>query len=142
MKQNVIKKEMENKMLKLRAHHGLCIQFFQGKGYNKAFVKNMTKTIHSLKKESLVQIIDSCDVLCKCCPHNRNGECEHNNIVHSLDLQTLNSANVLPGTICTWKEYTDKILKIITSSKRKDICKGCEWSSICRQMEKFLIKSL
>lgn len=129
-------------MIKLRAHHGLCIQFFQGKGYNKAFVENMTRTVHSLKKESLIKIIDSCDILCEYCPHNKNGECEQNDKVHFIDLQTLKNADLLSGTICTWKEYTDRILKIISSDKRKYICKGCEWSAVCRQAEKNLIKSL
>ena len=29
----------------LRPHHGLCIAFFEGKGYNQKFVENMTNVV-------------------------------------------------------------------------------------------------
>ena len=31
--------------LKLRAHHGMCLAFFEGKGYSSAFTENMGKVL-------------------------------------------------------------------------------------------------
>ena len=34
---------MDEAVIPLRAHHGLCLRFFQGKGYSGAFVENMAR---------------------------------------------------------------------------------------------------
>ena len=34
--------------LKLRAHHGMCLAFFEGKGYSSAFTENMEKFYFSV----------------------------------------------------------------------------------------------
>ena len=35
--------------LPLRAHHGMCLAFFEGKGYSDGFTAHMRDILHSLK---------------------------------------------------------------------------------------------
>lgn len=46
--------------IKLRAHHLLCMRFFEGRGYSEAFVQNMAQV---LKAERCV-ITDGADDIC------------------------------------------------------------------------------
>lgn len=39
---------------KIRFHHGLCIGFFEGKGYSREFTENMTDVIEFLNRENPV----------------------------------------------------------------------------------------
>jgi len=63
--------------MKIRAHHLLCIQGFQGYGYSEEFTENMSKVIQNLKSfpDHKIQITTCCDVLCACCPHNIGNKC-------------------------------------------------------------------
>ena len=36
----------------IRAHHGMCVAFFQGKGYSSEFTYHMSKIIEQLEKKS------------------------------------------------------------------------------------------
>ena len=38
---------------KIRPHHGLCIAFFEGKGYSPEFVRHMEQTIANLKQATI-----------------------------------------------------------------------------------------
>ena len=61
-----------NYTYKIRAHHGLCLYYFKGKGYSEEFVRNMTKIKKELEKNPLVLITDRADDVCTACP-NRTG---------------------------------------------------------------------
>lgn len=49
----------------LRPHHGLCIGFFEGRGYSAEFVRHMTEVIAVLEAEDLeITLVTHCDALC------------------------------------------------------------------------------
>ena len=56
--------------LTLRGHHLLCLQGFQGYGYDDKFVKNMSY-INNLRKSenTTVSITNKADDICRCCPN-------------------------------------------------------------------------
>ena len=60
--------------MKIRAHHILCMQGFQGHGYSEEFSQNMSEVIEYLKsnQEQIIEITDDVDVVCKYCPHKKN----------------------------------------------------------------------
>ena len=39
----------------IRAHHGMCLYFFQGKGYSGEFVENMAKMREILVTETILR---------------------------------------------------------------------------------------
>ena len=62
--------------IKLRAHHGLCIAFFEGKGYDDNFIRNMKNIIATLTQNPNVTIVADEDIVCVACPNNNNGICD------------------------------------------------------------------
>jgi len=52
---------MDEASISLRAHHGLCLHFFQGKGYSGAFVENMARKKAMLEENPLVRLTDQAD---------------------------------------------------------------------------------
>ena len=74
----------EKKVIYLRGHHLLCLQGYQGYGYDDNFKKNMENIINILKNEdSNVKVVltESPDVLCEFCPNLKDKICigESNN---------------------------------------------------------------
>ena len=67
---------MDEAVIPLRAHHGLCLRFFQGKGYSGAFVENMARKKAMLEENPLVRLTDQADEIYRACPNNLSGQCE------------------------------------------------------------------
>ena len=62
----------------LRGHHLLCLQGFQGYGYDENFVKNMTEINRQRKlADTTIALTDSPDDICKSCPNLKDGICEN-----------------------------------------------------------------
>lgn len=121
-------------MIKLRPHHGLCIQHFVGKGYSEEFVVEMTNVIQQLEQNELVQIqlTSSADVICKACPHNENGACKSGQKVIDYDNKCLALCELKDGDVLFWSEYKNLIFKsIIACDKLSLVCVDCQWIDIC-----------
>ena len=118
----------------LRAHHLLCLQGFQGYGYDEKFVENMIKVNEKRKiKDTKIKVVNTPDDLCKACPNLKNGICEstiENNKIISMDDEVLKK---LPK-----KDYfkSEDLFEIINKRFKsrddvKDICLGCKWHDLC-----------
>lgn len=118
---------------KIRAHHGLCIRFFEGVGYSDEFIKNMADIVNRLSDNPVIEIIRDEDLVCKCCPNNINGSCKDNSLVLSYDKRVLEECNLKSGISIHWDEYQKIIDKnIIKTNKLQNICIGCQWIDICK----------
>ena len=64
-------------IIHLRAHHLLCSVLYKGKGYNKAFTRQMTTIVDALKKADTMVILDvRPDDICSHCPNKKaDGTC-------------------------------------------------------------------
>ena len=60
---------------KIRAHHGVCLYFFQGKGYSGEFVENMSRMKAILEKNPEISLMDSPVVFCSACPNRLTEIC-------------------------------------------------------------------
>lgn len=111
---------------KIRPHHALCINFFEGKGYSPEFTANMTAVIKVLESENpVVEITTGHDVICRCCPCT---DCHGKAL--SYDLKVLDICGI-SGNIL-WKDLKKIIYKkIISAGKLLEICGNCQWFSIC-----------
>ncbi len=123
-------------ILKIRAHHLLCIQGFQGYGYNKDFVKNMTEVIKNIDSNPEVEIITECDIICSCCPHNVEGVCqkEFNSVkkAKDMDIQVLRKLNLKDGTRGRVRDFLFFVnTKLKNTLDVQDICGKCEWRKKC-----------
>lgn len=87
---------MDEAVIPLRAHHGLCLHFFQGKGYSGAFVENMARKKAMLEENPLVRLTDQADEICRACPNNLCGQCESAEKVRRYDRAVLSLCGLTP----------------------------------------------
>lgn len=97
-----MKKSPKNNLIYLRGHHLLCLQGYQGYGYDEKFKKNMDNIFHQLNIDNIynannrdkdnkdnidnnntninnynnvIILTDYPDDLCVCCPKLKNNQC-------------------------------------------------------------------
>ena len=129
---------MKKNIVIIRAHHFLCIQGFQGYGYDKAFTLNLKKIIKQIDENIIteIKIVAACDIICSACPHNKNDLCEKNENsakeIQTMDLKVLEKLDLKNGTIIKPKDIFSLIdKKIITSKDKQTICGNCSWKDDC-----------
>lgn len=118
----------------LRPHHGLCAQFFEGKGYSEGFVENMTAVLETLGGDPSrpVRLCCEADVICACCPHNRQGCCESGQKVLDYDAEVLRLCSLREGDTLSWREYCARVEeRVIRPGRLRQVCRDCEWLAIC-----------
>lgn len=121
-------------MLKIRAHHFLCMQGFQGYGYNDEFVKNMGKIIEYINsnKDLKIQLLSSCDDICVPCTNNKIGKCDDSDKVDYMDKKILDKLDLKSGEIFSASELRNLVnQKINTKASAKEICGTCSWHKEC-----------
>ncbi|HHT19402.1 MAG: DUF1284 domain-containing protein [Euryarchaeota archaeon] len=133
-------KNVENgvgsKPLRIRAHHLLCIQGFQGFGYSKEFTDNMAKITEQILKNpfSFIKIVNGADLICECCPHNNKGICNAEssspNSVMFLDSLVLQNLKIEEGSIVSASQIS-LITKNLDGQTVNEICGNCSWRSKC-----------
>ncbi len=124
--------------MKIRAHHLLCMQGFQGYGYSKDFIDNLRNIIIKLKAhpETEIELIDECDAICASCPHNKKDRCdirpEANETIQQQDRIVLGVLGLSTGTKITIKDVHALIQeKINTPSTAHHLCGDCPWKMQC-----------
>jgi len=117
-------------MLYLRPHHLLCLLFYEGKGYDEAFVKNMDLIIAHLQQHQTVQILltDGADSICSCCPNQmKNEQCSSNQKVKRLDKEVIHTFALKTGEYYNYHHITNVIHQALNEDNFKKICSECEW---------------
>lgn len=116
----------------VRAHHGLCVTFFEGKGYSDSFTTNMAEKKALLEKDPIVTIVDHADEICEACPHNNGGVCSSLGKVAKYDSAVLERCGIESGTKLHWSDFVKLVSeRIIGAKKLYEVCGDCQWYSIC-----------
>ncbi len=125
------------KQILLRVHHSLCIQFFEGKGYNDEFVRGMRNIIDHLEiYDPEIILTDRCDEICSFCPNRRNGICVTEEKVHCIDMNCLREYRLNINDVMKWKELKEIANNtIINKNKLDKICGNCQWYEICSKAD-------
>ena len=117
---------------RLRAHHGMCLAFFKGKGYSEEFTLHMTRIKNDLENNPNVKIVCETDDICSKCPNNKNSECLSEDKVREYDRDVLRRCNLSEGEIISYDEFKDLVYKnILIPEKREEICGNCQWNELC-----------
>ncbi len=132
---------VENKdklgQINLRPHHGMCLYFFEGKGYSDGFTKHMAQVkawLEEPEAEHMITIVNRADEICSACPHNIGGVCETIEKVDRYDGGVLYYTGIKPGDTMTFGEFSRKVQeKIINPGYGKRICGDCGWRDICHK---------
>ena len=127
---------MDEASISLRAHHGLCLHFFRGKGYSGAFVENMARKKAMLEENPLVRLTDQADEICRACPNNLSGQCESAEKVRRYDRELLSRCGLTVGDVLPYRELTERVRKtILLPGHREEICGDCQWTDLCQYKE-------
>ena len=127
---------MKKYKYKIRAHHGMCLAFFKGKGYSNEFTKNMSEIKNSLESNPLVLITTQIDDICVACPNNKMGICETNEKVVNYDKSVLSLCGIHEDTIMPFLSFEKLVYdNILLAGKREEICGDCQWSKLCHFKE-------
>ena len=118
---------------RIRAHHGMCFSFFQGKGYSGEFTENMWTMKNELEQNPEVILVQEADDVCAHCPNNQAGVCTSAAKTQNYDEQVLTYCHLAPNTKIRWKDFQKSVNEhILSAGRRKQICEDCQWDEICR----------
>lgn len=125
------------KIIKIRAHHLLCVKGFEGKGYDESFVNNMRKIISILNSNPYVKVLNSCDDICHKCPNMKDGKCVSENgdeeVVKIMDDIVISKINIQSGEVLLYQKLENKVLQSFKSKKDlQGVCSNCSWNNICK----------
>lgn len=128
-----IQKDSQHKSFLLRPHHLLCTEFFRGYGYSDEFSANMSKVISMMNTDDpTVTLTADTDIICRKCPHNKDGICDSCEKVCRYDLAVLELLDIQKGDTAVWSELKRAAReKIIAAKKLSRICVDCQWFYIC-----------
>lgn len=137
-------------MLKIRAHHLLCIPRFKGGGHSKEAGRNFRSICKQIKNnpEKQIKIIRECDDICLKCPHFNGKICVKRKginkdiLVH--DDRVLKKLNIEKNKNYAAKQIFNLSVKEIDSEQLKYICKGCEFLKCCikKGINKSFVKNI
>ena len=124
--------------IKLRPHHAVCAQFFEGKGYSDQFTKHMRSVLAALKStDPVVTITGGCDCICAECPNQINGVCTSDEKVRGIDRCAANKMDLDFGAAVRWSRLCSLAVQtIIRPDLLRDVCGDCEWIGLCAGKEK------
>lgn len=132
----VIQNTGSSDVIKIRAHHLLCMQGFQGYGYSPEFERNMGEVIDYLKihHDSRLKVVADADIICQECPHLEDGRCDksHSFNPSDMDLMVLKKLGMGENKIETARNLFDQVNKLLSVDDIQDICGGCSWKDKCR----------
>ncbi len=140
----------------LRPHHGLCLQYFRGHGYNQEFINNMQKIIAILKQNPDIQLVNHTDDICLTCPncisliqntteidtieridainHLHINHCTFNKKVLHYDNCVMELCDLTYNSILPWNEFNKLVHdNILAQNLRQTICGDCEWNNLCHE---------
>lgn len=122
----------KQKVYKIRPHHGMCLAYFEGKGYSQGFVRHMGEILSLLEEGALVEMTVAGDNICSACPNLKEGVCETADKVESYDRAVLSFCNLKENEKIEFSEFTERVQEmILKTGKRAEICGGCQWNEIC-----------
>ncbi len=116
----------------IRAHHGMCLAFFKGKGYSNEFTRHMGEVKERLEENPLVCITAQTDAVCSACPNKRGENCVTEKKVAEYDRQVLSRCGLSEGEVMPFSDFEKLVYdKILFPGKREEICGNCRWNELC-----------
>ncbi|MCD8366840.1 MAG: DUF1284 domain-containing protein [Clostridiales bacterium] len=117
----------------LRPHHGMCLAYYQGKGYSPAFTQAADALLLRLTEENpVVRLTMAADVMCAACPNRRGNECDGTGNASRYDRAVLERCGLREGDELPFLTFTAAVQsRILAPGGRAAICGGCQWNELC-----------
>jgi uncharacterized protein len=114
---------------RLRGHHLMCLNFFDGEGYSQPFVDNLRGAVAAADQDGIV-LIEGADAVCAACDHLAGGVCKDEEEIDRLDRLARSLLGVAPGAALTWDEIGARLPDIL-DAWYVGACEECEFVSVC-----------
>jgi hypothetical protein len=122
-----------NSPVRLRGHHLICLHFYNGEGYDAAFIDNLSSVI-SAAKQTWVIIVEGADNVCSHCPSLRDNICRHSEQadeeIREMDATALGLLCLSTGSTADWRMIRERLPSIFPRWHEK-YCTSCEWKQAC-----------
>jgi hypothetical protein len=129
--------------LKIRAHHLLCLQGYQGYGYSDDFKANLERIRKLINRtpDLEMEVTAENDIICNCCPYWAETGCAKDEDsaadIRSMDLTILSRLKLTQG-------MKEKAQTLIMSTRTvfgtrldvQEICGDCQWQEKCLWFQK------
>lgn len=120
----------------LRPHHLLCCAAFEGRGYNKKFIKQLKTVQAAVLSDAEIELVEDIDIVCKACPNLKSGECvSGQGLAAEMDSKVLALIDrpQIKGFCAPVSDYYEKLVKL-KDRQLAEVCAACEWkrNNICK----------
>jgi len=123
----------------LRGHHLICLQFFNGEGYDETFIKNLRDTLKRTSNEEIT-ISSGADDVCESCSYLKKDRCGYSENadkeILDMDKKALELLDHSYNDKVRWNELTNKLPGIFPKWFSL-YCRECEWRSACEKNDLF-----
>ncbi len=122
----------------LRPHHGMCFQFYEGKGYSAEFTDHMGRVLRELTADPArrIRLTVSADRVCEGCPNDHGGICADAEKTARYDEAVLRACGLRDGDVLAYGDYLAQVReKVLSAGLRREICGDCCWNEICEKKE-------
>ena len=123
-------------MVRLRAHHLICLHFYRGEGYDRDFIENLETVLKDASANGVL-LVEGCDDVCRVCPSQKEGVCtaEPGGEEKIQRLDRLAKSLLKPeNKVLSWSEIKAQIPAIIGEWKNL-ACESCEWKVVCEKSD-------
>jgi hypothetical protein len=119
----------------LRGHHLICLHFFDGEGYDIAFIKNLQDKLRLAEVED-VEIASGEDDVCVVCLHLKEGRCMQSDNadeeIRKMDAKALELLGLSISDRVNWKVLQGKVPAIFPQWYSL-YCVDCDWRGVCEK---------
>jgi hypothetical protein len=126
---------VRNVIKKLRGHHLVCLHFFQGRGYNEKFVRNLHEVLTSVKNEGTL-FIPGADDVCNACPHLLFAVCRDEEEIGEMDEEAALLLQLEEGQRYDWEQLEERVRSIFPVWY-KNYCRNCGWIEACERSDTY-----
>jgi hypothetical protein len=114
---------------RLRAHHLMCLNFFDGEGYSEAFVDNLRATLATADADGIV-LVEGADDVCAICTHLQDGVCDDESEIERLDRLARSLMQTEPGAVLTRDEIGARLPDVL-DAWYVGACEDCTYLCVC-----------
>jgi hypothetical protein len=125
--------------VRLRGHHFICLQFFEGWGYSEEFVENLREVVGRATDRPAILVAGADDVCSSCDGLGRDGTCQDPQAgeieVNRIDGIAWGVLGIAPGDLLSLADARERLVGDAVSAGRWrfDACDGCTWETTCEK---------
>lgn len=128
--------------VRLRGHHLICLQFFNGEGYSPDFVANLRNVLDRAEAGQQIEVCEDADDVCSACPSLQDKRClyseDSEKEIREMDRAAIELLRIQSRVQFSWPEIKERIPEIFASWAGK-FCRGCDWLAVCRKNRGFTL---